>query len=50
MEEYPATINVRRKNNFLIDSAEDLHGECLPTFPQPSEVGVLTGSFLRPLQ
>ncbi|XP_047445791.1 plexin-B1 isoform X2 [Mugil cephalus] len=25
MEEYPATINVRRKNNFLIDSAEDLH-------------------------
>uniref|UniRef100_A0A3Q2QX74 Plexin-B1 n=1 Tax=Fundulus heteroclitus TaxID=8078 RepID=A0A3Q2QX74_FUNHE len=25
MEEYSATINVRRKNNFLIDSAEDLH-------------------------
>ncbi|XP_069550161.1 plexin-B1 isoform X1 [Brachyistius frenatus] len=25
MEEYPATINVRRKNNFLIDSAEDLY-------------------------
>ncbi|XP_013875321.1 plexin-B1 isoform X2 [Austrofundulus limnaeus] len=25
VEEYPATINVRRKNNFLIDSAEDLH-------------------------
>ncbi|XP_027875209.1 plexin-B1-like isoform X1 [Xiphophorus couchianus] len=24
-EEYLATINVRRKNNFLIDSAEDLH-------------------------
>ncbi|KAM9752886.1 plexin-B1-like isoform 2-T2 [Menidia menidia] len=24
-EEYPATINVRRKNNFLIDSAESLH-------------------------
>ncbi|XP_038126425.1 plexin-B1-like [Cyprinodon tularosa] len=24
MEEYSATINVRRKNNFLIDSAEDL--------------------------
>lgn len=30
MEEYPATINVRRKNNFLIDSAEDLYGgDCL---------------------
>ena len=26
MEEYPAMINVRRKNNFLIDSAEDLYG------------------------
>ncbi|XP_031142493.1 plexin-B1-like [Sander lucioperca] len=25
MEEYPAMINVRRKNNFLIDSAEDLY-------------------------
>ncbi|XP_075951524.1 plexin-B1 [Anarhichas minor] len=25
MEEYPATINVRRKNYFLIDSAEDLY-------------------------
>ncbi|XP_023154681.2 plexin-B1-like [Amphiprion ocellaris] len=25
VEEYPATINVRRKNNFLIDSAEDLY-------------------------
>jgi len=25
-EEYPATINVRRKNNFLIDSAENLNG------------------------
>uniref|UniRef100_A0A8C5H9E6 Plexin-B1 n=1 Tax=Gouania willdenowi TaxID=441366 RepID=A0A8C5H9E6_GOUWI len=25
MEEYPAFINVRRKNNFLLDSAEDLH-------------------------
>ncbi|XP_026187662.1 plexin-B1 isoform X3 [Mastacembelus armatus] len=25
MEEYPAMINVRRKNYFLIDSAEDLH-------------------------
>ncbi|XP_036068852.1 plexin-B1 [Oryzias melastigma] len=24
-EEYPATINIRRKNNFLIDSAEDLY-------------------------
>ncbi|KAM4563998.1 plexin-B1 isoform 2-T2 [Odontesthes bonariensis] len=24
-EEYPATINVRRKNNFLIDSAENLN-------------------------
>lgn len=27
MEEYPAMINVRRKNNFHIDSAEDLYGE-----------------------
>lgn len=26
MEEYAAMINVRRKNNFLIDSAEDLYG------------------------
>ncbi|XP_012779810.3 plexin-B1 isoform X2 [Maylandia zebra] len=25
LEEYPTTINVRRKNNFLIDSAEDLY-------------------------
>ncbi|XP_034446959.1 plexin-B1-like isoform X3 [Hippoglossus hippoglossus] len=25
LEEYPAMINVRRKNNFLIDSAEDLY-------------------------
>ncbi|XP_069383096.1 plexin-B1-like isoform X3 [Paralichthys olivaceus] len=25
VEEYPAMINVRRKNNFLIDSAEDLY-------------------------
>ncbi|KAM4737577.1 plexin-B1-like isoform 2-T2 [Anableps anableps] len=25
MEEYSVTINVRRKNNFLIDSTEDLH-------------------------
>uniref|UniRef100_A0A673CND3 Plexin b1a n=1 Tax=Sphaeramia orbicularis TaxID=375764 RepID=A0A673CND3_9TELE len=25
MEEYRAMINVRRKNNFLVDSAEDLH-------------------------
>ncbi|XP_008302037.1 plexin-B1-like isoform X2 [Stegastes partitus] len=25
VEEYPATINVRRKNNFHIDSAEDLY-------------------------
>ncbi|XP_061592784.1 plexin-B1 [Cololabis saira] len=25
MDEYPATINVRRKNHFLIDSAEDLY-------------------------
>ncbi|KAM4611051.1 plexin-B1 [Polymixia lowei] len=25
MEEYQAVINVRRKNNFLIDSTEDLH-------------------------
>ncbi|KAM3871824.1 plexin-B1 [Diretmus argenteus] len=25
MEEYQAMINVRRKNNFVIDSAEDLH-------------------------
>ncbi|XP_056241782.1 plexin-B1 isoform X2 [Seriola aureovittata] len=25
MEEYPAMINVRRKNNFLIDSADDLY-------------------------
>ncbi|KAK7884780.1 hypothetical protein WMY93_027903 [Mugilogobius chulae] len=25
MEEYPATINVRRKNHFLIDSSENLH-------------------------
>lgn len=30
MEEYAAVINVRRKNKFHIDSAEDLHGErCL---------------------
>ncbi|XP_025757477.1 plexin-B1 isoform X2 [Oreochromis niloticus] len=25
LEEYPTTINVRRKNNFVIDSAEDLY-------------------------
>ncbi|XP_049436710.1 plexin-B1 isoform X2 [Epinephelus fuscoguttatus] len=25
MEEYPAMINIRRKNNFLIDSADDLY-------------------------
>lgn len=28
LEEYPAAINVRRKNYFLIDSAEDLYGAC----------------------
>lgn len=27
LEEYAAMINVRRKNNFHIDSAEDLYGK-----------------------
>lgn len=35
LEEYAAMINVRRKNNFHIDSAEDLYGEDCGVFFLP---------------
>lgn len=31
-DEYPAMINVRRKNHFLIDSADNLNGDCFVLF------------------
>lgn len=40
MEEYAAMINVRRKNNFLIDSTEDLYGGDLFTYRMCSRFNV----------